>query len=470
MSSFLNKIDFSGKKVLYLSDPGNSAPDALDQAGAARLCKKVFDAASGIDSSTGNSILPEDDPVPSLKENECDSGVCDPPLFPYLTPLLEAVSEENAWDIVIILPLNGLPHEPAGRLLDAVSAHSHDRTLLVVDTPVSPAHKQSDAGEEQTVNGYTTLSLKRFLKKFGFEAITEARFYQRRQAEDNELQSIAPFKQRWDAARDRGLALAGSYSPDVLNHALPAPAEYTSFCLYGGINDGLLLSMPVGHYEALNSTGGWDDDFNTHLNRHISGKPKIIFDVGGFIGLSSLSFSRLLPPGGKVVCFEPNPWNVDKICEHFSANPDEAEKFMLYPLALGEKDEEISMYLSDDIRFSSGSQRTDGYGTAASHEDLHTLGFVSTQIKAMMLDTFVERTGLIPDIIKVDIEGSEVMFLKGAARTLARYQPILYMEWHSTKSASLCLELLQSYGYRVELLRMEMQQGMMHVFAEKVRA
>jgi len=47
------------------------------------------------------------------------------------------------------------------------------------------------------------------------------------------------------------------------------------------------------------------------------------------------------------------------------------------------------------------------------------------------LDEFVERTGIIPDVIKVDIEGAEVDFLRGGLRTLKKHKPSLFIETHN---------------------------------------
>lgn len=51
------------------------------------------------------------------------------------------------------------------------------------------------------------------------------------------------------------------------------------------------------------------------------------------------------------------------------------------------------------------------------------------QVHVTTLDRFVDHEGLTRlDLVKIDIEGAERRFLKGAARTLVRFRPIIMVE------------------------------------------
>ena len=59
------------------------------------------------------------------------------------------------------------------------------------------------------------------------------------------------------------------------------------------------------------------------------------------------------------------------------------------------------------------------------------------RILATSVDKLVDSLGLPRlDWIKIDIEGAEVEALKGAMKTLGRYKPTLWMEFHDTWRSS----------------------------------
>jgi FkbM family methyltransferase len=74
------------------------------------------------------------------------------------------------------------------------------------------------------------------------------------------------------------------------------------------------------------------------------------------------------------------------------------------------------------------------------------------------IDHEVERSGMIPTVIKIDVEGHEDAVLRGAATTLRTHRPLVFLELHldvldvqGTPPASV-LALLAGAGYRFETL------------------
>jgi FkbM family methyltransferase len=51
-------------------------------------------------------------------------------------------------------------------------------------------------------------------------------------------------------------------------------------------------------------------------------------------------------------------------------------------------------------------------------------------VPQMTLDDYVELTGIIPDVITMDVEGSEWNIIKGAQKTLKEKKPIIFMSVH----------------------------------------
>lgn len=54
-----------------------------------------------------------------------------------------------------------------------------------------------------------------------------------------------------------------------------------------------------------------------------------------------------------------------------------------------------------------------------------------------------------PDLVKIDVEGAEVLVLSGAERLLSGIRPLIYLEVNDTTQAQ-CFAILRRHGYRME--------------------
>ena len=70
---------------------------------------------------------------------------------------------------------------------------------------------------------------------------------------------------------------------------------------------------------------------------------------------------------------------------------------------------------------------------------------------AVSIDDLAYREGgFIPDLVKMDVEGSEVAALRGAQRLLAERKPHIIIETHSEDLDAGCRWLLEDHGYAVQ--------------------
>jgi hypothetical protein len=102
----------------------------------------------------------------------------------------------------------------------------------------------------------------------------------------------------------------------------------------------------------------------------------------------------------------------------------------------------------------SSTSRLEGSHSTIHGSDLPD-GFEDVEVEVKTLDTFVAETNILPDILKVDIEGAEYDFLLGAAETIKKVHPIFYMELHSQYCAAKCAEFLVLEGYLIKVLHEE---------------
>ena len=108
--------------------------------------------------------------------------------------------------------------------------------------------------------------------------------------------------------------------------------------------------------------------------------------------------------------------------------------------------ESISIYLSPD--------------TGGNNTQFHDFGQGCETISTITLDQFVADNDIDHvDVIKMDIEGSELAAFQGAHNLLNKFHPVLLVEFHAivAKQAGWELvelyDLLKSYGYKVYELK-----------------
>lgn len=97
-------------------------------------------------------------------------------------------------------------------------------------------------------------------------------------------------------------------------------------------------------------------------------------------------------------------------------------------------------------------------------KDEKSVGFVS--VNSVTLDDFLKTKGVVPNVIKIDVEGAEMNVLRGMRQTLCKYKPILFLEIHPANlhnfntSTYAILSLLIENNYKVfEIKHMRNQES-----------
>ncbi len=191
--------------------------------------------------------------------------------------------------------------------------------------------------------------------------------------------------------------------------------------------------MPLGQYET--QTANW---IQSQL------EPGMCFyDIGGNAGYFSLLGSREVGASGTVQVFEPVPVNVEVINHQIENNS--ITNIKLHNLALSDTDGHTT--------FAVESNNANSH--LANVEIVHATSAPSSlvEVRTATIDSLIQSSLPKPDIIKIDVEGAEVLVLEGAKATLRKYKPNLLV---STHSAILCSEvktLLSEIGYHVSTLQ-----------------
>lgn len=157
----------------------------------------------------------------------------------------------------------------------------------------------------------------------------------------------------------------------------------------------------------------------------------IVFDVGANAGGLSLLMSRLVGPRGVVCAFEASPRIIEMTLNNMVNGG--CSNVQLYHRAIYHTSHEsVAIYAGPHLNDSL-------YPTeVAKGDNFHT-------VETLALDDFVEATGLVPKLIKMDIEGAEFDALQGMKRLLANARPILILE--QSPSDMRCHAFLTERGY-----------------------
>lgn len=145
----------------------------------------------------------------------------------------------------------------------------------------------------------------------------------------------------------------------------------------------------------------------------------VLFDVGAHIGYYSLLASRLVGPSGKVVAFEPTP-RTRSILERNAAGRSNT---VIEPRAVWSHETTIS-FNDFGWRFSALNSAF----TPRSRPDENVSLSSTYEVDTTSLDTYVERTGIAPDFVKIDAESAEHEVLRGMDELLREVRPLLSVE------------------------------------------
>jgi len=163
-----------------------------------------------------------------------------------------------------------------------------------------------------------------------------------------------------------------------------------------------------------------------------------VWDVGANVGLYTLPSARAVGPMGRVYAFEPMPRNFELLRRHLAMN--RLSNVEIYEVAVVDAGRSLRMAEGD------------------SPSEFHADPAGRWQVPAVTLDDWLAASDSpSPDLVKIDVEGSDDAVLRGGARTFAAYRPPIYLALHGERQRRECAALLAGWGYRVTSLECGME-------------
>ena len=177
----------------------------------------------------------------------------------------------------------------------------------------------------------------------------------------------------------------------------------------------------------------------------------IVLDIGAYIGVSSMIFSKKVGDKGRVYAIEPVMHNI--IRKNIKEN--NIKNIHVIPKAIGDKVGKTEIEISDYGGDASITKReyTKGHYTKKKVIDLTTLDILAEELE-------LERI----DFIKIDIEGAEELAIKGAEKIIKEFRPkwsisSYHIDFNNEPQHQKLVNLMLKHGYKIK------QVSKKHIFA-----
>ena len=163
----------------------------------------------------------------------------------------------------------------------------------------------------------------------------------------------------------------------------------------------------------------------------------VVWDVGANVGLFAFSAAIIAGEAGQVYAVEPDAWLVNLLRRSAELNHGVAPVGVV-PVAVSDQ---VGVGRFTIARRNRSTNFLDGYGTTQTGGSRRV-----DLVPTVTLDWLADHLPM-PDVVKIDIEGAEVLALSGGARVL-EHRPTIICEVAGENSERVTA-LLRPYGYRL---------------------
>ncbi len=187
-----------------------------------------------------------------------------------------------------------------------------------------------------------------------------------------------------------------------------------------------------------------------------------ILDVGANVGLTTLVMAETMAADGQIIAFDAS----EDACALIRAN-----------VALNGRAEQV-LVVNALVAEHSGLT-LDFYGDAASGSASIIPGYLAhhrpLRKVTLALDDFIAHAHIVPELIKIDVEGAELQAIAGLRQTMHTIRPILFVELHAwgdvviTDTVARLLPQLDALDYCLVYLRSGQVVTDPAVFADRGR-
>lgn len=211
--------------------------------------------------------------------------------------------------------------------------------------------------------------------------------------------------------------------------------------------DYMVTRLPVGL--DLYLYGMLADQSEIQLTRYLLERVKpgmVFFDVGASYGFYTLLTARLIGDRGAIHAFEASPTTFNTLKENVKLRPH----ILANHAACTDHDGIVCFF-----EFSSGQEGASSMYPYLDEATIPSRGKSPTKVSvtAIALDSYCARRDVLPDVVKIDVEGGERDVVIGMQHVISERSPVIAMEfWHPPRpntSHKAAVDFLVSRGYQV---------------------
>jgi FkbM family methyltransferase len=231
-----------------------------------------------------------------------------------------------------------------------------------------------------------------------------------------------------------------------LRKLLPPNTMYTIhdvvFCNRYGIN----YKLHLNDYQSWILYTYSKQDSSFEVLRFIN-EGDYVLDIGGNIGQTALMMGKKTGKEGQVISFEPFENTFKQFEFNLSLNKS-IHNIIPEKIALGDKDEEVELYVENNNNSGGNRVLPKGIQTANPTQVSH---LTSLDLYAKHNEKRFSKLNLI----KNDVEGFEFKILQGATELINRFKPILFVEVNNKNlnaqgcSAYELIKFIQNLNYSI---------------------
>jgi FkbM family methyltransferase len=169
----------------------------------------------------------------------------------------------------------------------------------------------------------------------------------------------------------------------------------------------------------------------------------VVYDVGAHLGSLTLGAARLVGASGRVIAFDGDPENIERLRANCSRNHLDACTQAVHAALWSHGSEAGIPFRRGKNRSSQGGVEADGQRPLLGDGEI-------ISVPVTTLDAFTASGGPLPRLVKIDVEGGEYQVLQGGASLFAQERPLIIVEVHHQDAADEIGAWLQEFGYCAE--------------------
>jgi len=206
--------------------------------------------------------------------------------------------------------------------------------------------------------------------------------------------------------------------------------------------NGLRFELDISNFFDWYVYFGFADDWIENMLSFLS-PGDVAVDVGVNNGKSLLRIAKAVGKTGKVYGFEPTEENFFKANRNISING--LKNIILHKLALGEGKEKV--FLNEPNPQNTGLN----FFTTTTNDTKNLIQFTTISLDEVLKD----NTHSDISLLHVDVEGFETAVIKGSAKTINRFMPVIFLKINHQKltragsSSNELAEILMAHNYEL---------------------